>query len=343
MISGPGPSMNASGRVQNDRRLTAADSSVEELTGVRRVAVVGAGLIGARWAAQFLAGGLDVVATDSAPGAEQRMLADIAAAWPALLRLGRTDVPRPPAVTFTAHLREAVAQADWVQESVPDDTRLKLEVMRRIDEVTKPRTIIASSTSGILPTLLQSVCVHPARVLVGHPFNPVHILPLVEVVPGKETAQCTVDRAMAFYSALGKRPLHVRTEAPGFIANRLQEALCREFFHLVRDGICTTAELDEAMVYGPGLRLALFGPAFVYRLGGGRNGLVATLRQFNPTAIEDWSHNAYPPLTDELVKALDAQTAAQAEGRSVEEWEALRDEFLVRLIQLREHMLREDE
>lgn len=321
-------------------RPAAARSAPQAVAGVQRVAVVGCGLIGARWAAQFLAAGLDVIAADPAPGAEERMLADIAAAWEALVRLGRTDVARAPAAAFTPHIEEAAAQADWVQENVPDDERLKLEVMRRIDAAAGPRTIIASSTSGIVPTVLQSVCVHPDRVLVGHPFNPVHILPLVEVVPGKRTAQEVVDRAMAFYAALGKRPLHVRAEVPGFIANRLQEALCREFFHLVNDGICTTAELDEAMVYGPGLRLALFGPAFVYWLGGGRSGLAAALRQFDPARIKDWSHNVYPPLTDELVHALDAQTAAQAEGHSFEEWEALRDEFLIRLIQLRDETLR---
>ena len=308
------------------------------VAGVRRAACVGTGLIGARWAVQFLAAGLEVRATDPAPGAEERTQADIAAAWPALRRLGRTALAEPPQLAFSTELETAVAEADWVQESVPDVDELKLEVLRQVDGACPPQAIIASSTSGILPTLLQSVCTHPERVLVGHPFNPVHILPLIEVVGGERTSPEVVERAIAFYTALGKKPLRCRVEAPGFIANRLQEALYREAFHLVNDGIATTAELDASVFDGMGLRWALLGPSMIYLLQGGRGGMAHALRQFNPEHVDDWAHIHYPALTDELVDTLDTQTAEQAAGRSLAEWEALRDEFLIRLIQLRDEI-----
>jgi len=243
-----------------------------------------------------------------------------------------------PHFAFSLDLATAVAAADWVQESTPEREDLKLEVLRRVDAACPRDAVIASSTSGILPSLLQTACGHPERVLVGHPFNPVHILPLVEVVGGEHTSTEVIVHAMAFYAALGKKPLRCRVEAPGFITNRLQEALYREAFHLVNDGLATTAELDAAIVDGPGLRWALLGPSMVYLLQGGRGGMLHALSQFSPEQVDDWAHIHYPELTDELIEALDAQTHEQAEGRSLAEWEALRDEFLIRCIQLRNEL-----
>jgi carnitine 3-dehydrogenase len=311
---------------------------VAAVAGVRHVACVGAGLIGARWAALFLAAGLNVVATDPAPGAKERMDAVIDAAWPALVRLGRTALPAPPRAVFTADLEEAVASADWIQESVPDFEDLKLDVIGRIDAAAPAHAVIASSTSAIFPTFLQSGCSRPGRVIVGHPFNPVHILPLVEVVGGVKTSPEVIRRAIEFYTALGKKPLHCRKEAPGFIGNRLQEAIWREMFHLVNDGIATTSELDASIFDGPGLRWALFGPAMIYMLQGGPGGFKYALEQFAPELVAECSHNYYPDLTDELSRALDEQTREEARGRTVEELEALRDEFLVRLVQLRDEV-----
>lgn len=323
--------------VEREVELSASDgqAQVTKVAGVRRVACVGTGLIGARWVAQFLAAGLEVTASDPAHGAEERTLADVAAAWPALQRLGRTALAEPPRLAFNPDLEAAVANADWVQESVPDVEQLKLDVLRCVDAACPPQAIIASSTSTFLPTLLQGACAHPARFVVGHPFNPVHILPLVEVLGGEQTSPEIVAHAMDFYAAIGKKPLHCRVEAPGFISNRLQEALYREVFHLVNDGIATTAELDTAIIDGPGLRWALFGPSMIYMLQGGRGGFLYALEQFDPAVVADCSHNYYPEVTLELKQALDEQTREQAHGRSLEEWEALRDEFLIRLIQLR--------
>jgi len=263
------------------------------------------------------------------------MEAIVAAAWPALKLLGVTSLDEPPHIHFDPDPERAVAAADWVQESVPDFEELKLEVMGRIDAAAPAAAVIASSTSGILPTVLQSACVRPERVIVGHPFNPAHIVPLVEVVAGQNTSPETVARALRFYAAIGKKPLHCRVEAPGFIGNRLQEAIWREMFHLVNDGIASTGELDAAIVDGPGLRWALLGPAMIYMMQGGQGGFAYALEQFAPELVSDCSHNYYPELTPELTQALDTQTRQQLGERSLEQWEALRDEFLVRLLQLR--------
>ena len=309
---------------------------------VRRVVVAGAGLIGAGWATVFLAAGLHVTVNDPAPGAKDRLLGDIARRWSAVRRLGLTDLDVPPALVFTSDLDGAVAKADWVQESVPDDEGLKAEVLRRIDAVARPHVIIASSTSGILPTTLQGSCeVHPGRVIVGHPFIPVHILPLIEVVGGRSTSADVIGRAMAFYEAIGKRPLHVRAEIPGFVANRLQEAINREVFHLVDQGVATCEEVDAAITDGPGLRLAIHGPTCVYMLQGGSGGVAYALRQFSPERIADWSYNYYPEMTAELIAAFDSQTREMSRGRCVEDYEAERDEFLIRVLQVRHRLVRD--
>ena len=302
---------------------------------VRHVACVGTGLIGSRWVALFAACGLEVTASDPAPNAQACLRETIAGVWHALRMLGVTSRSRPPHVRFEPDVARAVAGADWVQESVPDIEELKVDVVRRIDAACPASAVIASSTSAILPTVLQSRCACPQRVLVGHPFNPAHLVPLVEVVAGRETSPATVDRAMRFYAAIGKRPLHCRVEAPGFIANRLQEAMWREMFHLVNDGIATTGELDAAITDGPGLRWALYGPAMIYLLQGGPGGLGHALEQFAPELVAECSHNYYPTITPALRAALDSQTREQAKGRTLAQWEALRDEFLVRLIRLR--------
>lgn len=305
---------------------------------VERVAVVGTGLIGARWAAYYLAHGLDVVAGDPAPGAEEALRGIVARCWPALGRLGLASGASVDRLTFVPSLEEAVRDVGFIQENVPDDEKLKVAVIAAVDAACPPDAVIASSTSGILPTLLQSGCAHPERVLVGHPSNPAHILPLVEVVAGERTSPAAVDQAMAFYRAIGKRPLLVRREAPGFVMNRLQEAVWREAFHLVNDDIATCAELDAAVTDGCGMRWALFGPAFVYLLQGGPGGMAWALEQFDPGRIPDWSHNRYPEITTELKRRLDEQTGEQAAGRTLEEWEALRDEFLVRVVELKREL-----
>lgn len=306
---------------------------------VSRVAVVGAGLIGGRWAAYFLSRSLDVVAIDPAPRAEDRLRADVARCWPALERLGTVAGATRDRLTFSPSLAAGLEGAEFVQESTPDDEDLKTRMMAEIDGRCQPHVVIASSTSGILPTVFQANCSHPERVLAGHPSNPAHILPLVEVVAGDATVPEAVDWAMSFYRHIGKRPLRVRRAAPGFVMNRMQEAVWREMFHLVNDDIATCAELDATISDGCGMRWALFGPAFVYLMQGGAGGMAYALEQFDPVRIPDWSHNDYPPITDDLKQKLVEQTREQLGGRSLEEWERLRDEFLVRVIEAKREVL----
>ena len=301
---------------------------------VRRVGLVGTGVIGAGWAARCLAHGLDVVATDPAPGAEARLRAAVDNAWPALQRVGLATDARRDRLAFEPDLPTAVAGVDLVQESAPEREDLKRDLLAEIDAATPPDVLIASSSSGLLPTRIQAACAHPERVVVGHPFNPVYLLPLVEVVAGEATDRDAVPAAMAFYRAIGMRPLWVRTEIEGYVSDRLQEALWRENLHLVADGVATTEELDAAIVYGPGLRWALMGVNLTFHLAGGQAGMRAMLEQFGPALQLPWTRLEAPELTDDLIERMVAGTAAQAAGRSVAELERRRDEFLVRLLEL---------
>jgi carnitine 3-dehydrogenase len=308
-------------------------ASVEN-NSVRRICLVGAGVIGKGWAARCLGAGLDVIATDPAPGAEKRLRAGVENAWPALERVGLSEGASRSRLSFTTNLEEAVSEADFVQESAPEREDLKRELLARVDAAASPDVIVASSTSGFLPTSLQSGCQHPERVVVGHPFNPVYLLPLVEVVGGERTSPEVVERAMDFYRALGMRPLHVRKEVDGHLSDRLQEALWRENLHLIAEGIATPGELDEAIVYGPGLRWALMGVNLTFHMAGGEEGMAHMLEQFGPTLELPWTKLEAPELTDDLIERMIEGTREQAAGRSTAELERRRDEFLVRLLEL---------
>jgi carnitine 3-dehydrogenase len=301
---------------------------------VRRVCLVGTGVIGYGWAARCLGAGLDVIATDPAPGAEERLRAGVENAWPALERVGLSEGASQDRLSFTADLEEAVSEADLVQESAPEREDLKQELLARVDAAARPRAIIASSTSGFLPTRLQSECQRPERVVVGHPFNPVYLLPLVEVVGGERTSSEAIQKAMDFYRAIGMRPLHVRKEIEGHLSDRLQEALWRENLHLVADGIATPGELDEAIVYGPGLRWALMGVNLTFHMAGGDEGMAHMLEQFGPALELPWTKLQAPELTEDLTSRMVEGTAEQAAGRSTAELARRRDEFLVRLLEL---------
>ncbi len=295
----------------------------------RRIAIVGAGVIGAGWAARCLARGYDVIASDPGPGAEDRLRAAVANAWPALRRLSFAPGADPARLSFTADLEAAVAEADFVQESAPEDEDLKRKLLARIDVAAAPETIIASSSSGLLPSRIQADCARPERVVIGHPFNPVYLLPLVEVLGGEQTAARSLDRAEAFYRALGMRPLRVRREVPGYISDRLQEALWREALHMVAEGVASTEEIDDAIVYGPGLRWALMGPCLTFHLAGGEAGMAHMLEQFGPALELPWSKLPAPELTEDLSRRLIEGTKAQAGARSVRELERLRDDCLI--------------
>ena len=291
--------------------------------------VAGAGVIGAGWAVRALGRGLDVVVHDPAPGAERRLRGAVARAWPAVSRLGLHPGADPARLTFATALDEVAARSGFVQEAVPEDLDRKRGVLAAIDAVADADVVIASSTSGLRPTALQDGLRHPGRLVVGHPFNPVYLLPLVEVVPGVQTTAATVACARAVYDDLDMHPLVVRGEIDGFLSDRMLEAVWREMLHLLAEGVATTAELDEAICYGPGLRWAAMGTSLTYHLAGGEGGMRHMLAQFGPALRWPWARFDAPPLTPTLTDALVDGTEAQAAGRSFAELEQLRDDALV--------------
>jgi carnitine 3-dehydrogenase len=301
-------------------------------TDIRKVAIVGTGVIGAGWAARCLARGFEVIATDPGPGAEARLRESVDNAWPALSRMSLAPGADPGRLSFTKDLEAAVADAGHIQESAPENEDLKRELLARIDAVAGPETIIASSSSGLLPSRIQADCRNPERVVIGHPFNPVYLLPLVEVLGGARTAPEALERAEAFYRSLGMRPLRVRHEVPGYISDRLQEALWREALHMVADGTASTDEIDDAIVYGPGLRWAIMGTCLTFHLAGGESGMAHMLEQFGPALKLPWTKLEAPELTEELSRRMVEGTQAQAGTRSVRDLERLRDDCLIAIM-----------
>ena len=298
------------------------------------LAIIGSGVIGAGWAARALAHGLDVRASDPAPGAEERLRASVANAWPALQRAGLVPGADMARLSFHLEIADAVQGADFVQENAPEREELKQHLLAQIDAATPAATVIATSTSGLLPTRLQALCRHPGRIVVGHPFNPVYLLPLVEVLGGEKTAPEAIARAKAFYTAIGMRPLHVRKEIEGFVADRLMEALWREALWLVDEGVATTEEIDAAVVYGCGLRWSLMGTFLTFHLAGGDAGMRHMLAQFGPALKLPWTKLVAPELTPELTEKVVAGCEHQAAGRSVKALEQRRDDFLIKLLAL---------
>jgi carnitine 3-dehydrogenase len=301
---------------------------------VERVAVVGAGVIGSGWAARFLGAGLDVTAWDPGPEAEGKARAAIDVAWRAMTRRGLAPGASLSRLTFHESVEDCVAGADFVQENAPEREALKQDLLARIDAVANPDAIVASSTSGLLPTILSAKMKRPERMLVGHPFNPVYLLPLVELVGGEKTEAQAIRDAAAFYRSLGMRPLTVRKEIVGFIADRLMEALWREALWLVNDDVATTEEIDAAVVYGCGLRWSLMGTFLTFHLAGGEGGVRHMLQQFGPALKLPWTRLVAPELTDHLIDKVALGCEEQAAGRSIKQLAARRDDFLVELLAL---------
>jgi 3-hydroxyacyl-CoA dehydrogenase len=303
------------------------------MTDVQRVAVVSTGVIGASWAAHFLARGLDVVATDPAPGAEQRLRADVDAHWPTLERLGLVDGASPDRLTFTADPAKAVSDADFVQENGPEREDVKHALFAVLDTAARPDVVLASSSSGLLPSAIARGCPHhPERVVIGHPFNPPHLIPLVEVVPGERTSDDAVEKAMAFYTAVGKRPIRLRQELPGHVANRLQAALWQEAYSLVERGVASVADIDTAISQGPGLRWAVLGPFVNQHLSGGSGGIAHVLEHLGPPTQAWWRDLRSVTLTPELVATLVAGVDEELAGVDPAALVARRDAVLDALL-----------
>nr|WP_314493357.1 L-carnitine dehydrogenase [uncultured Pseudomonas sp.] len=300
---------------------------------INTFAALGSGVIGSGWVARALAHGLDVVAWDPAPGAEQALRQRIANAWPALEKQGLAPGAAQSRLTFVDTVEACVRDADFIQESAPERLELKLGLHARISAAAKPDAIIASSTSGLLPSEFYESATHPERCVVGHPFNPVYLLPLVEVVGGRHTAPEAIEAAKTVYTALGMRPLHVRKEVPGFIADRLLEALWREALHLVNDGVASTGEIDDAIRFGAGLRWSFMGTFLTYTLAGGDAGMRHFMQQFGPALQLPWTYLPAPELTERLIDDVVDGTSAQLGERSIAALERYRDDTLLAVLE----------
>jgi 3-hydroxyacyl-CoA dehydrogenase len=303
---------------------------------IRRVAIIGTGVIGASWSALFLAHGLDVVATDVAPGAEAALKRFVAAAWPALQRLGLASGASQNRLSFTAVLTDAVKDADLVQENGPEKIDFKQTLYRQLDELLHPSVIIASSSSGLTMSEIQKgAASHPERCVIAHPFNPPHLVPLVEIVGGAKTSKDTIERAAEFYTSIGQRTVRLNKEMPGHVANRLQAALAREVYYLVGEGVVSAADVDTALCWGPGLRWGIMGNLMLNHLGGGPGGIEHFFQQFTGPMTAWWKTLGSPVLTPDVQKKLIDSVHAEVGSRTIDELAAERDEVLLGLIELR--------
>jgi carnitine 3-dehydrogenase len=296
---------------------------------IKTFAAIGSGVIGSGWVSRALANGLDVRAWDPAPGAKEQLTARVEKAWPVLQSRGVAPGSSLSRLHFFASLEDCVKDADFIQESAPERLDLKVELHERITQAARPDVLIGSSTSGLLPTEFYAKARHPERCVVGHPFNPVYLLPLVEVVGGNKTSPEAVAAAIAVYKAMGMHPLHVRKEIPGFIADRLLEAQWREALHLVNEGVATTGEIDDAIRFGAGMRWSFMGSFLIYTLAGGDAGMRHFMAQFGPALKLPWTKLVAPELTDQLIDDVVAGTKDQLGSHSIADLERYRDDCLI--------------
>src|SRR5882757_4215219 len=303
---------------------------------IKNIAIVGTGVIGASWAALYLARGLNVVATDPAPNAEANLRQYIDAAWKDLTVIGLSPKASLDRLKFTTDLKQALADADLVQENGPERKEFKVKLFVELDAATRPDTIIASSSSGLTMSVMQSACKHPERCVIGHPFNPPHVVPLVEVVAGEKTSSETVERALSFYASIGKKPIHVRKEVVGHVANRLQAALYREVVYLIEQGVLDVADSDVAVCWGPGLRWGLMGPNLLFHLGGGQGGIQHFMEHLSGPLSTWWKDlGTITEFSPQVKQTIIDGVLKEAGNRSIEELERERDSMLLELLDTR--------
>jgi 3-hydroxyacyl-CoA dehydrogenase len=306
---------------------------------IRQIAIIGTGVIGASWAALFLAKGLRVVATDIAPNAEAALRKFVESAWPALKRLGLSSGASQSNLKFTADLAQALSGADLVQENGPERIDFKQKLYGQLDELLPPDAIIASSSSGLTMSEIQKgAATHPERCVIAHPFNPPHLIPLVEIVGGAKTSEATIRRANEFYTSIGQRTVRLNKEMPGHVANRLQAALAREVYFLVAEGVVSAADVDTALSWGPGLRWGVMGNMMLNHLGGGPGGIEHFFQQFSGPMTAWWKTLGSPVLSPDVQKKLIDSVHAEVGSRTVAELEAERDQVLLGLLELRHNV-----
>lgn len=307
-----------------------------EIKQIQNIAIVGTGVIGASWAALYLARGFNVTATDPAPNAEANLRRFIDAAWKDLQVIGLSPNASREHLKFTPDMKKALADADLVQENGPERQDFKIKLFADMDAAAPKNSIIASSSSGLTMSVMQSACKHPERCVTGHPFNPPHVIPLVEVVAGAKTSAETVERTISFYKSIGKKPIRVRKEVVGHVANRLQAALYREVVYLIEQGVLDVADADTAVCSGPGLRWGVMGPNILFHLGGGQGGMQHFLEQFTGPLATWWKDlGKITEFSPEVKQTLLEGVLNEAGGRSIEELERERDSMLLELLATR--------
>jgi 3-hydroxyacyl-CoA dehydrogenase len=302
---------------------------------VRRIAIVGTGVIGASWAAYYLARGIDVIATDPGAQAEANLRKYVDDAWPLLTEVGLSPGASRDRLTFNPDMSRALAQADWVQENAPERPEFKIKLFAQMDEATPPNSIIASSSSGITMDVIQSGCKRPERCVIGHPFNPPHVVPLVEVVGGAKTSEATIGRAMAFYAGIGKKPVRLHKALPGHVANRFQAALYKEVLYLVQQGVLSVADADVAVSYGPGVRWGVMGPSLQWHVGGGQGGIKHFMEHLMDPLEAMMKTLGTPEITPQLKQTVVDAVLKEAGGRSVEQLAREENSVLIGLLKLR--------
>ena len=303
---------------------------------IRRIAIVGTGVIGASWAAEFLARGFDVIATDPAPNAEANLRKYVDMAWPDLTALGLDKGASRDRLGFTPDLRKALGNADFVQENGPERKDFKVQLFADMDAATPPDSIIASSSSGLTMSVMQAACKHPERCVIGHPFNPPHMVPLVEVVGGAATSADVVRRTIEFYASIGKKPIHLRKEVVGHVANRLQAAIYREVVNLINLGVVDVADADTAVCWGPGLRWGIMGPSMLFHLAGGEGGIQHFMEHLSGPVATWWKDlGGFTEWPEGSKQTIAAGVLQAANGRSIDQLAQMRDEVLLGLVKLR--------
>ena len=301
---------------------------------IKNISVIGTGVIGTGWILRFLASNKKVIAFDKNKSQINYLNKEIKRTKSIIEKLYKKKI-NINNLKIVDTLEEAVRNSDLIQENIPERLQIKKTVIKNISNLAPKNTIIASSSSGLLPSKLQSVCINPQRFIIAHPFNPVYILPLVEIVKGSKTSKIYINKANSFYKSIKMKTLLINKELPGFLSDRLQEALWREGLHIINDGFGSTKDLDDAITYGPGMRWALMGTFLTFHLAGGKSGMKHMLKQFGPALKLPWTKLKAPKLSNRLINRLVQGTRKQSKGRSVSKISNIRDEYLVKLLQLR--------
>jgi carnitine 3-dehydrogenase len=302
---------------------------------IKKIAVIGTGVIGTGWIIRCLAHNFKVVAYDKDPRLKKKIIEEIRRASPFVKKLFNKKKINLKNFQYVTSLEVALKDADFIQENATENYKIKTKLMSLIGKYAKNNAIISSSSSGLLPTKIYSKCRNPARTMIGHPFNPVYLCPGVEVVAGKKTKTKFLNKANKFYKSISMNPIIVKKELPGYLADRLQEALWREGLHIINEGYATTKDLDRAIEDGPGLRWSLMGTFLTFHLAGGKLGMKHMLEQFGPALKLPWTKLKAPKLSKKLSSRVISGTKSQAKGKSVAMISSIRDEYLVNLQKLR--------